>query len=256
VRRVEVLGVGVDDIDEAGAVRAIVSAARAGRGGVVVTPNVDILRRAVRDPVLGAMVAQADLSLPDGMPLVWASRLRGTPLRARVPASSLVYPLARAMAAHGLRLFLLGAEPGVAEEAARSLERQVPELVVAGTDSPPYGFEHDPDAMARIRLTLEAARPDVVLCAFGCPKQERVMTALRPHFPATWFLGVGGTLDMVAAHTPRAPRWLQRLGLEWVHRLRLEPRRLFRRYIIDDAPFALVLLARSAVDRMRAGRHP
>lgn len=253
-RRVELLGVAVDDVDEAEVVEEIASGADAGRGGWVVTPNVDILRRLVADPELRAQVASADLVLPDGMPLVWASRLRGTPLRARVPASALVLPLARALAARGIGLYLLGAAPGVAEEAGAALERVAPGLLVAGCHAPPLGFERDPAEIATIEALLETARPGVVLCAFGCPKQERLMASLAPRFPATWFLGVGGTLTMLSGRTPLAPRWVGALGLEWLYRLALEPGRLARRYLVDDAPFALRLLAWAAAGRLRPRR--
>jgi N-acetylglucosaminyldiphosphoundecaprenol N-acetyl-beta-D-mannosaminyltransferase len=244
----------VDDVDEASAVEAIVAGATAGRGGWVVTPNVDILRKMVRDPELRALAARADLVLPDGMPLVWASRLLGTPLRARVPASALVLPLARASAARGIAMFLLGGEPGVAEAAADALVGHAPGLLVAGCYAPPLGFEHDPAEHDRIVARLAAAQPGVVLCAFGCPKQERLMARLAPRFPSTWFLGVGGTLTMLSGRTPMAPRWVGRLGLEWVHRLAQEPGRLARRYLVDDAPFAIRLLLWSAAARHRARR--
>ena len=132
-------GIGIDDMDEADVVTHIVSELSAGRGGWVSTPNVDILRQAAADDDLRALVESADLVILDGMPLVWASRLRRTPLTLRVAASALVYPLCRALAQRGLRLYLLGAEPEVARDAEEVLRTAAPGLVVAGAASPAVG---------------------------------------------------------------------------------------------------------------------
>lgn len=246
VPAVELMGVRVDNVDEAGVVERIRSSLEDGRGGWVATPNVDILRQLVADRDLAVLVEQADLVIPDGMPLVWASRLQGTPLQARVPGSELIYPLAFAAAAHGFRMYLLGGDRDVAERAADVLLARAPGLQIAGTYSPPQGFESDAREVADITRLLTTAAPDIVICAFGFPKQERLMTVLRDQLPATWFVGAGGTLTITSGRTPAAPTWMRRHGLEWLHRLRLEPRRLFRRYVIDDVPFAIRLLAVSA----------
>jgi N-acetylglucosaminyldiphosphoundecaprenol N-acetyl-beta-D-mannosaminyltransferase len=124
-------------------------------------------------------------------------------------------------------------------------------LRVAGTHTPPFGFEHDPRQLELIRAGLRAARPDNVYVGLGFPKQERVIRELRGEFPGTWFLGVGASISFVAGVVPRAPRWLQRTGLEWLHRLALEPRRLGPRYLLHDLPFAVRLLAHSAASRAR-----
>ncbi len=186
------------------------------------------------------------------MPLVWASRLQGTPLPERVAASELIYPLAERAAERGHTFYLLGAADGVAERAAAVLAERVPGLTIAGVHSPPVGFESSHDATDAVLADLARTRPAIVLCAFGFPKQERLMAVLTRRFPTTWFIGVGGTLTMAAGVTPHAPRWMRRSGLEWLHRLALEPRRLFRRYVVHDGPFAFRLLASSA--RQRRGR--
>ncbi|MHB1710032.1 MAG: WecB/TagA/CpsF family glycosyltransferase [Acidimicrobiales bacterium] len=250
---VDLLGVRIDNVTEEDVVDHVLCCSGRGQGGWIVTPNTDFLRQIVADPDLAALVGGADLSIPDGMPLIWASRLQGAPLQGRVPASQLIYPLCSAAAGRGLTLFLLGGEPGVGVAAAEVLRHQNPDLEVAGVHAPPLGFEHDEREVACIVQLLVNAAPDIVLCAFGSPKQERFIVRLRPQFPTTWFIGVGGALTMASGRTPHAPRWMRSSGLEWLHRLRLEPRRLFRRYVIDDAPFALRLLAVSAT-RNIAGR--
>jgi N-acetylglucosaminyldiphosphoundecaprenol N-acetyl-beta-D-mannosaminyltransferase len=229
-----------------------------GVGGWVITPNVDILRRIVSDPIFAGIAAQADLSIADGMPVVWASRLQGTPLPERVAASELVFPLATEVAQHGYRLFLLGGAPGMAEHTASLLLEHAPATRIAGTYAPPLGFEQDDEEIETMLKLLSGATPHIVLCAFGCPKQEQLMVELRRRLPSMWFIGVGGTFTIVSGRTPAAPSWMRRSGLEWLHRLALEPRRLFRRYLIDDLPFAIRLLVTSALvglGRRVASRH-
>lgn len=251
---VELAGVRLDNLTADDVVDHVASALAAGRGGCIVTPNVDIVRRAARDPQLRRLLHAADLSLPDGMPLVWASRLRRTPLQARLAMSELIYPLARSASRHRHRLFLLGDTDDVASAAAAALAAAAPGLRIVGTHSPPFGFDASAAGLQPVTAALEAAGPDLVICAFGFPRQERLMAALRPRFPATWFVAAGATLSMAAGRTPPAPPWMRRRGLEWLHRLRLEPRRLFHRYVVDDAPFAVRLLAASAVQGWLAPR--
>ena len=255
--RVDLMGALVDRVDGPTAIDRIMSSLQAGAGGWVITPNVDILRRIVSDPAFAHVAGQADLSIADGMPLVWASRLQGTPLPARVAASELVYPLASEAARHGYSLFLLGGAPGTAEETAFSLLDHAPSATIAGSYAPPMGFEQDDEEFERIIKILTDQAPDIVLCAFGCPKQERLMVQLRQWLPGTWFIGVGGSFTIASGRTPAAPAWMRRSGLEWVHRLRLEPRRLFHRYLVEDLPFAIRLLVTSAlvgIDRRRPGQ--
>jgi N-acetylglucosaminyldiphosphoundecaprenol N-acetyl-beta-D-mannosaminyltransferase len=187
---------------------------------------------------------------------VWASRVQKTPLRGRVAFSEMIYPLARAASEKGRRMFLLGGEPGIAERAAESLRSHAPGIVFVGSHAPPFGFEDNPDEMARVIGALERAAPDIVVCSFGCPKQERLMAKLAPRFSSAWFIGAGGTLTIVSGETPHAPEWMRRTGIEWVHRLRLEPRRLFKRYVVHDIPFACRLFAVSLKRRYMPVKDP
>ena len=255
--RVDLMGMGIDPLTE-DEVRAVVrDALVAGWGGWIVTPNVDHLRLFRGADDLRALYGRADLVLADGMPLIWASRLRGTPLPARVPGSDLVWALSSVAAEAGASAFLLGGNPGVAELAAEELERRYPGLRIAGTMCPPRGFEHDPAEMERIRTTLAAVSPSLVYVALGFPKAERLIDLLRSVLPRTWFVGVGIGLSFVCGDVARAPHWMQTTGLEWIHRLLMEPRRLFKRYVMHDAPFAVRLLSHSAwqgaVRRLRRG---
>lgn len=223
---------------------------RGRRGGWIVTPNVDILRRMVAERELRNLLAPATVFVPDGMPLVWAGALQRTPLPERVTGASLLGRLCAAAAPAGREVYLLGGAPGVADEASTRLREQYPGLRVSGW-SPPFGLEATPEGMAEIRARLRDNHPDLVFCGFGFPKQERIIAELVDELPDAWFVGCGAALTFAAGRVPRAPRWMQHCGLEWLHRLAREPRRMFRRYVIEDLPFALRLLTAAA--RGRAG---
>ena len=214
------------------------------RGGWIVTPNVDVLRQIARSADVRALVAHADVFLADGIPLIWASRVQGTPLPERVTGAALLPRLSERAAAEQRRVFLLGGADGVAAAAVTALREQHPGIA-ADAWSPPFGLEATPEGIAEIRARVGAAAPDLVFCGFGFPKQERVIYALRDLLPDAWFVGCGAALNFAAGEVSRAPVWMQRNGLEWLHRLWKEPRRLFRRYVIDDIPFALELLYRA-----------
>ncbi|MCC6682527.1 MAG: WecB/TagA/CpsF family glycosyltransferase [Phycisphaeraceae bacterium] len=243
-------GVALHAIDEATCVRHVLDELAAGRGGWIVTPNLDHLCRASRDQDFRRMLGKADLALADGMPLLWATKVQGTPLPQRVAGSTLVWTLAEAAAGQGRSLFLLGGAPGSAQAAARVLHQRFPDLKIAGTHCPPMGFENDQAQMRAITEALVAAKPDLVYVGLGSPKQERLIEQLRLQnlLPAAWFLGVGISISFIAGHVKRAPKLLQVIGLEWFHRLCQEPRRLARRYLLDDFPYLFRVL-------WLAGRH-
>jgi N-acetylglucosaminyldiphosphoundecaprenol N-acetyl-beta-D-mannosaminyltransferase len=257
--RVPIMGFWFDPLTERGAAATIAdrvdaAATGTGRGGVVVTANLDFLRRMVRDESFADLVRTAELTVADGMPLVWASRIAGHAVPERVAGSNLIDLVSAELAQRGRRVFLLGGNPGVAERAAAVLGERHPGLVIVGTRCPPVGFENDEKELAAIEAALVAARPDLVYVALGSPKQERLIARLRGALPRAWWIGVGISFSFVAGEVPRAPRWAQRAGLEWLHRLAVEPRRLARRYLIDGLPFA----ARLGVGGMtaRVGRRP
>jgi N-acetylglucosaminyldiphosphoundecaprenol N-acetyl-beta-D-mannosaminyltransferase len=250
---VNVAGLGLSQLTEQQVVAHLVDALRDGQGGWVATPNVDICRAVRRDPAVRALIGQASLTVADGMPLLWAARLRGTPLPERVTGASLIFSISAAAARHGQSVYLLGGEPGVPERAAEQLIRRYPGLRVAGTDAPPFGFDATEQGVAQLRDRLAEAGPDVVFVGLGCPKQERLITRLAPALPTAWFIACGAAIPFAAGALQRAPHWMQRAGLEWAYRLASEPRRLMRRYLVDDLPFAARLLASSAVHRLWAG---
>lgn len=225
-----------------------------GQGGSIIPVNVDVARAASRDTDLSALVSRGSLVIADGMPLVWAAQIGGHALPERVPGSSLIRSLSRAAVADGKSIYLFGGAPGVPEAAAKELTMEIPGLQVVGAQSPEFGFDSNEQGVRQAVTSVVSAAPDLVFVGLGFPRQEILIERLRLSLPHSWFLACGGGIAMTAGVTRRASPLMQRLGLEWAHRLALEPRRLFRRYVKDDLPYALALLARSAARRFAPHR--
>jgi N-acetylglucosaminyldiphosphoundecaprenol N-acetyl-beta-D-mannosaminyltransferase len=238
-------------LDAAQVVDRVFTNLGAGRGGWLVTANIDFLQRAIRDPAIGALYRKADLVVADGLPLLWAARAMGRPLPERVAGSDLVWLLAERAAPEGRSLYLLGGDGDAAEKAAAELCARWPELRIAGCSSPRISSPITPGELAPIREELTKVGPDLVYVAFGSPKQEYLIDLLRSDLPASWMMGCGISLSFIAGEIARAPLWMQRAGVEWVHRLSQEPRRLGRRYLLHNLPFTLRLLWRARRARSR-----
>ncbi len=248
------LGVVLDNLTTAEALdRTSVSLVEK-RGGWVFTPNLDILRRLTIDPEYATLTSAATLRLADGMPLVWASRLQGTPLPERVAGSELIWTLAERAASDRRSVFLLGGNPGTADKTASKLRAANPALNILGTECPPLGFEKDDRYLKDLENRLVSMAPDI--CILGLPslKQDRLIRRLMIRMPQTWFVGIGVTFSFVAGEVRKAPPWVRRLGLEWCFRLVQEPRRLFRRYLVEGVPFAVRLFVAAAAVRFRGPR--
>ncbi len=241
----------VHSVTEVQVVDTVMKTLASNRGGWIITVNLQHLQRCENDPEYRELVEAADLVVADGMPLVWAGSLQGTPVPQRVAGSDLISSLTRAAAYHKRSIFFLGGAVDSAELAASTLQARFPALQVAGTYSPDLGFETDPAQIERIVELLEAAAPDIIYVALGSPKQERLIRELRDRFPSAWWIGVGISFSFVAGHVKRAPRWMQRCGLEWMHRLAQEPRRLSHRYLVQGLPFGARLLLSSMVKGWR-----
>jgi N-acetylglucosaminyldiphosphoundecaprenol N-acetyl-beta-D-mannosaminyltransferase len=253
---VELLGMRLASCSEVELLDTLFGALAKQRGGWLITANLDFLRRYYKEPRMQALYAQADLRVADGMPLVWAAYLQGTPLPGRIAGASLLRPLAERAAREGRSIYFLGGNANTAEGAATKLRVEFPELRVAGASSPWLPAEPDDAAVEPTRQALTEARPDIVLVALGSPKQEWLISKLRRALPACWFIGVGMSFSFTTGDMPRAPSWMQRAGLEWIHRLLSEPRRLGKRYLWHDAPFGVELLGRSLLSRIRGGEAP
>lgn len=239
---IAILGVSFDPMTLTTATDRIASMIAARRPHYVVTPNVDFLVQAQHDVELHQILVNADLVLCDGKPLVWASQWLGNALPGRVAGSDLVPVLLRQAAERGWKIFLLGGAEGVGAEAAKRIAAEHPTLPPVAHYSPP----HRPLAEmnhAEIIARLQAARPDIVLVCFGCPKQEKWIFQNYRAAGAPVMIGAGGTVDFLAGRLKRAPLWMRRTGTESVFRLLQEPRRLFKRYAGDLVTFVPALLA-------------
>jgi N-acetylglucosaminyldiphosphoundecaprenol N-acetyl-beta-D-mannosaminyltransferase len=244
--RIDLAGVLIDQIDLASAVHRIRGFLDSGQAHQIVTVNLDFISIAQRDPAFRETINHADLAVADGMPLVWVSRLKRQPLARRITGVELVHESCQLAAEMGRSVFLLGAASGVAEIAARRLEDRYPGIRVADVYAPPFGAltrAEDEHIVQRIN----DACPDFLFVALGAPRQDLWIGAHHGRLHAPVAMGVGCVLDLLAGVVRRAPGWMQGTGLEWSYRLVQEPRRLWRRYLVDDLPMLGRLLVSSAL---------
>jgi N-acetylglucosaminyldiphosphoundecaprenol N-acetyl-beta-D-mannosaminyltransferase len=231
-KRLAILGVPIDDVTMEETLETLNGFIQRGVFHQVAAANVNVLMNAVRDGELMEILRSCSLVLPDGMPLVWASRLMGTPLRERVTGYNLVPHLVQLAAQKNYGIFLLGAAEECSAGAAAWIERNYPEARVAGRYSPPFGPLHTMNH-SEILVRIERAKPDILLVAFGNPKQEKWLAAQRSRLQVPLAMGVGGSLNFLAGQVKYTPRWMQNRGLEAIYRVWQEPRRLGGRYLVD-----------------------
>lgn len=232
--RVKLLNVEIDNYTMNEAVDYIDHMICNGSRQYVVTPNVDHIVRLEKDEVFKKIYAEADLVLADGKPLIWISKWLGTPIVEKVSGSDLFPRICQRAAERGYRLFLLGAAQGVAKKAAENLCKKHPGLVISGTYSPPYNFENSPEELNKVFKMINASRTDILIIGLGSPKQEKFFYNYRDKMNVSVAMNLGASIDFEAGHVKRAPKWMQELGFEWLYRLIKEPRRLAKRYLIDD----------------------
>lgn len=253
---VELMGMSIDRLDDERLLDEMFDAMNGGteRGGWVVTVDVDVLRHSTEDPELRALFGAADLRVAAGLQLVWASRMQGEPLPARISGTPLALRIAARAADEGRRIFLLGGDPGAAEGAQAMLQRRYPGLDVCGWSSGRVSLPATDEELDEIAARIEPVRPDIVLLAYGSPKQEYVARGLRERLPGVWLVGVGLGLGLLAGQIHDAPPWMHQLGVDWMHRLAKQPRRLAKRYLVDDLPFAARMFASAAFSRFSRRR--
>ena len=204
------------------------------RNSYVVTPNVDHLVQLERGGELVEVYKYADLILTDGKPLIWISKWYGTPIKEKKSGSDLFPRLCAFAAEKGYKMFFLGAAEGVAAKAAVNLMKKFPGLQVVGTYSPPFGFEKDDAEMVKIKRMIKGAAPHILIVGLGCPKQEMFIFQNRDELGVPLSLGLGASLDFEAGNIKRAPKWMADHGLEWLYRITQDPKRLMKRYFVDD----------------------
>jgi N-acetylglucosaminyldiphosphoundecaprenol N-acetyl-beta-D-mannosaminyltransferase len=242
IPRVDVLGVGIACIDIPQAVDLIAGWIERGKREYVCVTGMHGVMESRHDSELRRIHNESGLTTPDGMPMVWAGRWAGAKQTRRVYGPDLMQAVFERGAALGWRSFFFGGAPGVAAAFAERLSADHPEIRVAGCCSPPF---HQPSAGEDAELveTINRTNPDIVWVGLGTPKQERWMSSHRDLITASVLIGVGAAFDFGAGTLRQAPRWMQRSGLEWLFRLAVEPRRLWRRYVLNIPRF-LVALAR------------
>ena len=246
--RVEILGMGIDPLTHDEVAGELDRYVRIGGSHQVVTVNLDFLAIGSRNPAFRSLVNEADIVTADGVPVRWAARYLGGSLPARITGPDLIEMAVRHSQAHGSSIFLLGAAPGVAAIAAETLAVTHGAFQVAGVYAPPIGSLDGAEDI-RIRRLISDARPDFLFVAFGCPKQDFWIQEHRD-LGVPVAAGIGGSFDFLAGRTKRAPRWAQSRGLEWVFRLSGEPRRLAKRYLLDDVQ----VLGRIGVSKLTRSR--
>jgi N-acetylglucosaminyldiphosphoundecaprenol N-acetyl-beta-D-mannosaminyltransferase len=234
---VAVMGLPISNVTMDEAIEYIDASIRRGGFHQFATANVDFVKNAIDDPETQQILFGCDLVVPDGMPLLWVSRLLNCPLRERVCGVDMVPRLAELAARRGYRIFLLGAQDAVSRKAAENLQERYPDLEICGRYSPPVSplaqMDHE-----QILRRIDAARPDILLVALGNPKQEKWIAMHRDRLNVPACIGIGGTLDFIAGAVPRAPRWMREVGLEWLYRCSREPLRLTKRYVSNAVALA------------------
>jgi N-acetylglucosaminyldiphosphoundecaprenol N-acetyl-beta-D-mannosaminyltransferase len=241
IARCELMGMDLACVKASDLVDDIFLALSQGKGGWLITANLDFLHRCSKDAQARALYAEADLRVADGMPLVWAARFQGDNVPERVAGSSLVLQLAQRAAVEGRSIYLLGGKADAAQRAGIEMQARFANLQVAGASSPMVASPpSDPEVDALV-ATLVPLQPNILMVGLGSPKQEQLIQKLRLHLPSTFMVGVGISFSFIAGDLNRAPAWMQKAGLEWMHRMAQEPGRLAKRYLVDDLPFVASL---------------
>ncbi len=241
--RVNICGVAIDKYTFDEAVEIIIDhALSCETPKYVVTPNAQHIVALQKDAHFRKIYQNAFLVVPDGVSLLWAAKLLKTPLNGRVNGTDLFERLCAVAAERKLKIFLLGGRPGAADSAAQVLRDRHPDLDIVGTYCPPYGFESDTVELAKINTIIKAAAPNILFVGLGAPKQEYWIYANHQEIGTPISIGIGVSFELVSGMVARAPKLMQKAGLEWFFRLLVEPRRLWKRYFAGNTLFLWLVL--------------
>ena len=205
-----------------------------GKKSYVVAVNVDVIMKIEKDSHLKEITDKADLTLVDGKPLVWISKWIKSPVREKISGSDMIPVLCERAAEKGYSIFIIGGKEGIAEQAKKNLERKFPQIKIVGTYAPPLGFENDKKELDKINELITEKTPDILIACLGCPKQEKWIYENYQKYGAKVSVCAGATVDFLAGNVKRAPGWMSEHGLEWLYRFFQEPKRLFKRYFVED----------------------
>lgn len=232
--RMKFMNTEIDNLTMQETLQAINQLIQESKSAYVVTPNVDHIVQLETNRELQEVYKNASLILTDGKPLLWIAKWYGTPIKEKISGSDLFPLLCNMAAAKGYKMFFLGAAEGVAKKAAENLAVKYKGLQVVGTYSPPFGFENNKNEMDKIKNMIKASKPDILIVGLGCPKQEKFMYNHCKELGVPISLGLGASFDFEAGNIKRAPRWMANHGLEWLFRITQDPRRMAKRYLVND----------------------
>lgn len=232
--RIKFMNTNIDNLTMAETLNEIDKLIQKKNCSYVVTPNVDHIVRLEKDDELQKVYKNASLILTDGKPLIWISKWYKTPIKEKISGSDLFPRVCQLAANKNYTMYLLGAAEGVADTAARNLMKKYPGLNIVGTYSPPFGFEKNKQEMNKIKTQIQDVHPDILIVGLGCPKQEKFMYYHCKELGVPISFGLGASIDFEAGNIKRAPKWMSNHGLEWLYRFSKEPKRLFKRYFVDD----------------------
>lgn len=232
----------INNITMEGCINEIDNLINNGRYNYVVTPNVDHIVKLQDDNELKEVYDNANLVVTDGMPLIWYSKLIKKPIVEKISGSDLFPRVCELASKKGYKVFLLGAREGVAIEAANRLKSKYTGLEIAGVYSPPFGFEKDKEQINKIISLINKSKPHILAVGLGAPKQEKFIYKNKDLLKVPISLAIGASIDFEAGNIKRAPVWMQKVGLEWFYRLLKEPKRMYRRYLIEDMKFIRIMI--------------
>jgi exopolysaccharide biosynthesis WecB/TagA/CpsF family protein len=232
--RITFLNIEIDNLTMSEAIGEIDKLVINRKPSYVVTPNVDHIVKLEKDEEFKEVYKNADLILTDGMPLIWISKMKSTPIKEKVSGSDLFPKVCELAAKKSYNMFLLGAAEGVATKAAENLKEKFNGLDIVGTYSPSYGFEKKEDEIEKIIKIINEVKPDILAVGLGAPKQEKFIYKYNNRLNVPVSLAIGASIDFEAGNIERAPEFMQKYGLEWFYRLYKEPKRMFKRYLVDD----------------------
>lgn len=232
--RMRLMNTEIDNLTMDETLDAIDSLIKEDNCSYVVTPNVDHIVQLEKDEELKRAYENASLILTDGKPLIWISNWYKTPIKEKISGSDLFPRVCDLAAKKGYTMYLLGAAEGVADKAAKNLMDKYKGLNIVGTYSPPFGFEKDKVELKKIERQIQEVHPDILFVGLGCPKQEKYMYHHCKELDVPISFGLGASIDFEAGNIKRAPRWMSEHGLEWLYRITQDPKRLAKRYLVDD----------------------
>lgn len=234
MEKVKLLNTYVNNLDMPETLDAIENLIKSESKAYVVAVNVDVIMKIEHDSQLKKITDNADMVLVDGKPLIWISKLYGHPIKTKISGSDLVPEICNLADKKGYTIFIIGGKEGIAKKAKQNIENQFQNINIVGTYAPKFGFEKDETELGKINKMISEVHPDLLITCFGCPKQEKFIYDNYNKYDAKVSICAGATVDFLAGNVNRAPAWMSNYGLEWFYRFMQEPKRLFKRYFVDD----------------------